>query len=257
MPPLTLDLSGRIALITGASRLVGIGAAVARMFADAGADVAFTHWTPYDRDAFGTTAAEPAALAAELRAKGVRVEPIEMDLGDPGSPVALLDRVEERLGTVSILVNNAAVSIGDSSETISAANLDQHYAVNIRAMALLSAEFARRFAGNDGGRIINMTSGQSVGPMPTELSYITTKGAIEAFTTSFAFGVAGKGITVNAVDPGATNTGWMPPALKDAIAAENGFGRVGMPEDAARLILFLASDAGAWITGQVLHSRGA
>ena len=257
MPPLTLDLAGRITLITGASRLAGIGAAVARIFADAGADIAFTHWTPYDRKDFGTTPSEPAALADELRARGVRVEAIEMDLSDRDAPSALLDLVEERLGTVSILVNNAAVSVGDSFETITAANLDQHYAVNVRAMALLSAEFARRFPGPEGGRIINMTSGQGVGPMPTELSYITSKGAIEAFTTSFAFGVAPRGITVNAVDPGATDTGWMPDELKAAIARDNGFGRVGMPEDAARLILFLASDAARWITGQVLHSRGA
>lgn len=257
MSPLTFDLTGRIALITGASRLAGIGAAVARMFADAGADIAFTHWTPYDRKDFGTTTSEPESLAEELRAKGVRVEAIEIDLSDPGSPFELLDMVEARLGTVNILVNNAAVSIGDSFETITAENLDQHYAVNVRAMALLSAEFARRFPGPVGGRIINMTSGQGVGPMPTELSYITTKGAIEAFTTSFAFGVASRGITVNAVDPGATDTGWMPPGLKEAITRENGFGRVGMPDDAARLILFLASDAGEWITGQILHSRGA
>jgi 3-oxoacyl-[acyl-carrier protein] reductase len=257
MPPLTLDLSGRVALITGASRLAGIGAAVARIFADAGADIAFTHWTPYDREGFGTTPSEPEALARELREQGVRVEAIEADLSDPAAPSALLDTVEERLGAVSILVNNAAVSIRDTFETITAENIDQHYAVNVRAMALLSAGFARRFAGETGGRIINMTSGQGVSPMPGELSYITTKGAIEAFTTSFAFGVASKGITVNAVDPGATDTGWMPPELKDAITKENGFGRVGIPEDAARLILFLASDAGQWITGQVIHSRGA
>lgn len=257
MPPLTLDLTGRIALVTGATRLAGIGTAVCRAFASAGADIAFTHWSPYDRESFGTTASEPEALARELREQGVRVEAIEIDLSDPAAPSALLDTVEERLGTVSILVNNAAVSVGDSFETLTSENLDQHYAVNVRAMALLSTGFARRFSGPDGGRIINMTSGQGVGPMPTELSYITTKGAIEAFTTSFAFGVASRGITVNAVDPGATDTGWMPPELKAAIARENGFGRVGMPEDAARLILFLASDAAGWITGQVIHSRGA
>lgn len=256
MPPLSLDLTGKVALITGASRLVGIGAAVARMFADAGADIAFTHWTSYDRNDFGTTRSEPETLARELRDKGVRVETIELDLSGPDAPFALLDMVEERLGPPTILVNHAAVSIRDSFETITADNLDHHYAVNVRAMALLSAGFARRFSG-ESGRIINMTSGQGVGPMPTELSYITTKGAIEAFTTSFAFGVANKGITVNAVDPGATDTGWMPPELKAAIATESGFGRVGAPDDAARLILFLASDAGGWITGQVIHSRGA
>lgn len=257
MPPISLDLTGRVALVTGASRLVGIGAAVCRAFADAGADIAFTHWTPYDRDAFGTTDAEPRQLETELQGKGVRVAAIRIDLSHSTSPFALLDEVEERLGTASILVNNAAVSINDSVETLTAENLDQHYAVNVRAMALLSAEFSRRFSATSGGRIINMTSGQGVGPMPNELSYITTKGAIEAFTTSFAYGVASRGITVNAVDPGATDTGWMPPELKAAIQHENGFGRVGEPEDAARLITFLASDAASWITGQVIHSRGA
>jgi 3-oxoacyl-[acyl-carrier protein] reductase len=93
--------------------------------------------------------------------------------------------------------------------------------------------------------------------MPSELAYAASKGAIEALTTSMAPDLARKGITVNAVDPGATDTGWMSDDLKAAITAEMAFGRVGLPEDAARLILFLASDAGAWITGQVLHSRGA
>lgn len=257
MPPPTLDLTGKIAIVTGASRLAGIGAAVCRAFADAGADIAFTHWTPYDRASFGTTVSEPQELADELRAKKVRAEAIEIDLSDASAPARLLDMVEERLGTASILVNNAAVSIQDSFETLTAENLDQHYAVNVRAMALLSAEFARRCPGKSGGRIINMTSGQAVGPMPNELSYITTKGAIEAFTTSFAFGVAGKRITVNAIDPGATDTGWMTPELKAGIVRESRFGRTGTPEDAARLILFLASEAGEWITGQVIHSRGA
>jgi 3-oxoacyl-[acyl-carrier protein] reductase len=92
--------------------------------------------------------------------------------------------------------------------------------------------------------------------MPTELAYVATKGAVEAFTTSLAAGVAAKGITVNAVDPGATDTGWMPDDLKAELLARMGFGRLGQPEDAARLITFLASDAAAWITGQIIHSRG-
>jgi 3-oxoacyl-[acyl-carrier protein] reductase len=252
-----LDVTGKIALITGASRLAGIGAAVAGAFAAAGADVAFTHWTPYDAAMYGSSVSEPDQLAAELRGLGARVHTIETDLSDPTSPTRTFDEIEDRLGPVSILVNNAAVSLHDDAMTISADGLDRHYAVNVRGTALLTAEFARRFQFGEGGRVINMTSGQAVGPMPTELSYATTKGAIEALTTSSAPTLAKRGITINAVDPGGTDTGWMTDDLKAAIIAEMGFGRVGMPEDAARLILFLASAAGAWITGQVLHSRGA
>jgi 3-oxoacyl-[acyl-carrier protein] reductase len=255
--PLTLNLNGNIALITGASRKIGIGAAVARAFASAGADVAFTHWSRYDTQNYGTSASEPEALAEELQGYGIRVETIEMDLFQPEAAATLLDEVEQRLGSVSILVNNAAHSVRDDFETLTAESLDRHYAVNVRATTLLSVEFARRFSGESGGRIINLTSGQSVGPMPNELSYAISKGAIETLSTSLAPGVAHKGITVNAVDPGATDTGWMTPQLKEAITAEMAFGRVGLPEDAARLILFLASEAGQWITGQVLHSRGA
>lgn len=251
------DLSRRVALVTGASRLIGIGAEVTRVFARAGADVAFTHWTHYDRELYGSGRDEPEHLAEEIRSFGVRAEPIEVNLSSPTVAPELFDQVESRVGPVDILVNNAAVSINDDIETISSERLDQHYEVNVRATALLSAEMVRRFSREAGGRIINMTSGQGVGPMPDELSYATTKGAIEAFTTSLAPAAARKGITVNAVDPGATDTGWMTDEFKAAIAGDMGFGRVGTPEDAARLILFLASDAGGWITGQVIRSRGA
>jgi 3-oxoacyl-[acyl-carrier protein] reductase len=97
-----------------------------------------------------------------------------------------------------------------------------------------------------------------LGAIPGKIPYIATKGAIEAFTTTFAAEVAPRGITVNAVDPGATDTGWISadPALKRSLLEHAPFGRLGQPEDAARLIAFLASDAGEWITGQVIHSRG-
>ena len=257
LSPGRLDLAGRIALITGATRRIGIGAAIARSFAAAGADIAFTHWSAYDTAMYQASASEPELLAEELRGLGARVSPIEIDLSAASAATVVMDLVERELGPVSILVNNAAYSVNDDVETITAESLDRHYAVNVRTTALLSAEFARRFDAGSGGRIISMTTGQSVGPMPNELSYATSKGAIEAFTTSLAPAVAAKGITVNAVDPGATDTGWMTEAVKAQLTAEMAMGRVGLPEDAARLILFLASDAGQWITGQVIHSRGA
>lgn len=254
----SLDLTGKVAIVTGASRMQGIGAAICLAFAGHGADVLFTHWGSYDR-AYGNGPDEsaPQVLAEKIKQLGRRAHALEIDLAEPDAAQHVIDVTTVTLGRPSILVNNAAFSTTDSFETLDAASLDAHYAVNVRATALLSVTFARSFDAGPGGRIINLTSGQGVTPMPDELSYATTKGAVEAFTTSLAAGVAGKGITVNAIDPGATDTGWMNDDLKVRIAASMATGRVGEPADAARLAVFLASDASAWITGQVIRSRGA
>lgn len=250
-------LSGRVALVTGVGRRRGIGAAICRALAARGADIAFSYWKPYDRKMpWESDEGGAEALLGELRSMGVRAEGIEVDLSLPDSPERLLDAVAERLGPPSILVNNAAHSTRDGYEHLDAATLDAHYAVNLRATALLSVEFARRYTGGPGGRVINLTSGQSLGPMVGELAYAATKGAIEAFTVTLAAEVGHKGITVNAVNPGPTDTGWMTEELKEELAAKFPSGRVGQPEDAARLVAFLASEEGAWISGQVLHSEG-
>src|SRR5207248_1599048 len=128
--------------------------------------------------------------------------------------------------------------------------------VNMRGTLLLSVEFARRFTQSSGGRIINLTSGQGVGAMPGKLPYVATKGAIEAFTITLAAELAPKGITVNAVDPGATDTGWMGEELRQELLQRAPMGRIGQSEDAARLIRFLASEDAGWVTGQIIHSRG-
>lgn len=251
------DLTGRIALVTGASRLRGIGAAVARALAARGADVAFSHWRPYDAAfPWAGEVSEPDDLAAELRHLDVRVAAIACDLSIADAPVRLLDEAESRLGPISILVNNAAYSTHDGFERLDAAMIDAHYAVNMRATMLLSVAFARRFASGSGGRIINLTTGQALGPMPNELAYGATKGAIEAFTRSLAPAVAPLAITVNAVNPGPTDTGWISPELRDALLPKFPMGRLGTPEDAARLIAWLASPEAAWVTGQIIHSEG-
>src|SRR5215204_5935905 len=208
------------------------------------------------RDALGVGRGRPEALLGQLRAAGVRAEGIEMDLSRFDSARLLLDATEERLGRPSILVNTAAYSTRDSFETLDAETLDAHYAVNLRAMALLSVGFARRYPGGPGGRIVNFSSGQSIGPMPEELAYAASKGAIEAFTRTLASEVGHKGITVNAINPGPTDTGWISEELAQELLPKFPLGRIGQPEDAARLVAFLASDEAAWITGQIINSEG-
>jgi 3-oxoacyl-[acyl-carrier protein] reductase len=181
---------------------------------------------------------------------------IECDLSNPGAEVRLLDEIESRLGPLSILINNAAYSTNDGYERLDAATIDAHCAVNMRTAMPLAAQFARRFAADDGGRIINITSGRGLGPMSDELACGATKGAIKAFTRGVAPAVAPKGITVNAVNPGPTDSGWITPQVRDVLLPRFPMGRWGTPIDVARLVAWLASPDAGWVTGQVIHSEG-
>jgi 3-oxoacyl-[acyl-carrier protein] reductase len=252
-------VNGNVALVTGATRLQGIGAAICRALAARGVDVAFSHWRPYDAlFPWSGEASDPDELERGLIALGVRAAAIECDLSDPEAPFRLLDAAEKRLGPVNILVNNAAYSTHDGYERLDAATIDAHYAVNMRGAMLLTVEFARRFTPERGryGRVVNLTSGQGLGPMPDELAYGATKGAIEAFTRSLSPAVAAKGITVNAVNPGPTDSGWISPDLRAALLPKFPLGRLGTPDDAARLVAWLASAESGWVTGQVINSEG-
>lgn len=250
------NLAGRTAIVTGASRRQGIGAAICRRLAQAGANIFFTHWQRYDQEMpWGSDAADPQQLQQELLELGVQAIGFNVDLSNPDAAKAVVERAIAHFGAVSILVNNAAYSVPDSLETLSAAILDATYAVNLRATALLSIEFARRFSG-EGGRIINLTSGQFQAPMIGEIAYAATKGAIDALTLTLSAEVAERGITVNAVNPGPTDSGWITPVLKQELLPRFPGGRLGQPDDAARLVAFLASDEASWITGQIIHSEG-
>ncbi|WP_408009675.1 SDR family oxidoreductase [Pseudalkalibacillus sp. A8] len=246
-----------IALVTGASRLKGIGAATCRSLADSGIDVFFTYWTDYDRQMeWGINEDEPALLQAELKERGIRCERIEVDLSQASNLIVLLKQVEETLGYPDILINNACYSTNDSYATIEEESLDLHYAINVKAVTLLTSYFARGFTKRKGGRVISLTSGQSLEPMRNELSYAITKGSVEHLTKTLVPDLAEKGITINAVNPGPNDTGWMDVDLKKALLPKFPMGRLGTPEDVGRLIRFLASEEAEWITGQVIHSEG-
>ncbi len=179
-----------------------------------------------------------------------------MDLSDALAPVKLFDCAEAKLGQATILINNATYSVSATHENLTAEIIDKHYQVNIRGTMLLSSEFAKRFTQRHGGRIINLTSGQSIGPMVGNIAYAATKGAVDAFTITLSAEVSSKGITVNAINPDPTDTGWMNDEDKKNILSKSAVGRIGNPNDAARLIGFIAGEDADWITGQIIHSEG-
>jgi 3-oxoacyl-[acyl-carrier protein] reductase len=206
---------------------------------------------------WGAEEDELALLQRQVQALGVRCEHLMIDLGAADAPQRVVQMAQAQLGPASILVNNAVHDDTTAPfDELDAPTLDAYYAVNMRGTVLLSIEFARQFAGPGGGRIINLTSGQGRGAMPGKLAYAATKGAIEAFTVTLAVEVAPRGITVNAVDPGPTDTGWMTEEGKRELLPRFPMGRVGQPEDAARLITFLASQDAGWVTGQIIRSTG-
>ncbi|MEH7169698.1 SDR family oxidoreductase [Priestia megaterium] len=252
-------LINKIAVVTGASRAKGIGTEICRELAREGANIFFTHWSKYDRlmdycneDDFKWS----KHLMEEIRSLGVRCESMELDLSQPDAPRKLLDEVQNKLGSPSILVNNATHSVDVDFRSIDADILDAHYNVNVRGTCLLTVEFARLIEGKHGGRIINMVSGQDKSPEHGNLAYVATKGAVSTFTKSVAIELAPLKITVNAVDPGPTNTGWMSSELKEELLPKFPMGRLGEPRDAAKLVIFLASEESEWITGQIIHSDG-
>ena len=243
--------SESIALVTGVSHSQGIGAASCLELAKKGSTIFFTHWEAEDKWV--------ETFQQELIDKhDIRCSNMAIDLSKSTSAVDILNRVTDELGLPTILVNNAAHPTRDGYKKLDAKTLDDHYVVNMRATFLLSVEFAKRFEqeGKSMGRIINLTSGQALGPMTDELAYAATKGAISAFTLSLSAEVAPLGITVNAVNPGPTDTGWMTEEVKEDLTKQFLSGRMGMPKDAARIVSFLASEEAEWITGQVIHSEG-
>ena len=254
------SLRGRVALVTGVSRRQGIGRAIAARLAARGADLFVTHFRPHDEDQpWG--ADDIAAVLDEVRAHRAdpaqRVVDLHADLAAPGVPEEVVARAVEEFGHVDILVCNHARSGGDGPlGELTAEMLDAHWAVNTRSALLLTQAFAAQHDGRAGGRVVFMTSGQGQGPMPGEVAYAAAKAALAGITLTLADQLADAGITINTVNPGPVDTGYMTPELTRAVAPMFPLGRGGEPDDPARLIAWLVSDEGRWMTGQVLHTEG-
>jgi 3-oxoacyl-[acyl-carrier protein] reductase len=248
-----LPLEGRVAVVTGAGRRAGIGFATARRLVDAGASVLVHAWTPYDVREYGAPDGEARAAIEELRAGGGRVELLEADFSDADAPARVIAAAREAFGRVDILVVNHTRSSHLPLEELTAEELDASLHENVRAALLLVKEFAAQHDGREGGRVIMMTSGQHIAPMAGEIPYAVSKGALHQATKTLAEVLIDRRITVNTVNPGPTDTGW---GLAEIEPKSMPLGRWGEPDDAARLIAWLCTDDGRWITGQVIDSEG-
>jgi len=250
-------MNRRIAIITGVSRLKGIGRAICCELAKRDFDIFFTYWTEYDRQMpWEVNKNEPELIQQEIINLGVKCEKLELDLSSENAIEILFSKVKNKLGSPLVLVNNATYSTETKIDNLTANELDNHYEINIKATTLLTVEFIKQFRFTSNGRIINLSSGQSLGQMPNEIAYAITKGAVETLTYTLSQEIASRGITINAVNPGPNDTGWMDEKLKTQLTDQFPMKRIGKPEDTAKLIGFLTSEDAEWITGQIIHSEG-
>ena len=244
-----MNMSGRNALITGVSRRAGIGFAIVRRLLDQGANVFVQGWTPHD--AAQDWGAEPGGTEGVAQELGVGF--VEADFAAADAPAQVVAAARDALGPLDILVVNHARSGDGRLAELTAAELDAFLHENVRASLLLVKEFAAQHEG-DSGRVVLVTSGIHKGPMPGELAYGVSKGALLVATPTLADELADRGITVNCINPGPTDTGW---GLADVDPARRmPAGRWGEPDDAARLVAWLCSDDARWLTGQVIDSEG-
>jgi 3-oxoacyl-[acyl-carrier protein] reductase len=243
-------LAGRVAVVSGAG--TGLGTAIARALAEAGADLMLHYRTSVE---------SLARVADDCRALGRRVETHQADFAeDPGSAAMLVDAAAARLGRVDILVNNAAVTTKMAPfETLGREIFEETLAVNVTAPFLATQAAARHMiAAGRGGRIINIGSVHARVSAPGAAAYDTSKGAIVALTAASAVALGQYRITVNCVAPGAIvverydDVDWD----EDWFISRTPIGRNGRPEDIAATVRFLAGDEAGFISGETLAVDG-
>ena len=245
--PSSRPLAGKVALVTGASR--GIGRAIAERLSHDGAAVVVN---------YTQSAAQADEVVAALLASGGQAVAVQADVRQPAAIQRLFEQVAQQFGHLDILVNNAGVAgrgpLGTLDETAYAHIFD----LNVRGVVLATQEAIRRF-GPDGGRVISLSSVMGNRAVPGSSLYAASKAALDSLTKSWAGELGARGITVNAVAPGITETDMgkaIPAPVQQSAISRTAMGRVGQPQEIADVVSFLASHEARWITGQTIYADG-
>lgn len=243
-------LSNKVAIVTGASK--GIGAAVAKALAAAGARVVVN---------YSSSRAGAEQVVADIVARDGKAIAVHADVSKAAEVKRLFAETERAFGRVDVLVNNAGVYKFQPLEQLEEAEFHRQFAINVLG-PLLSTKEALNYFGPEGGNVINISSVVSENSTPNTAVYSATKGALDAITRVLSKELAGRKIRVNTIAPGATVTegardlGIIGSDFEQQIIAQTPLGRVGTPEDIAKVAVFLASDDSAWLTGEWLRASG-
>jgi glucose 1-dehydrogenase len=254
----TPGLKGKNVLVTGGSS--GIGQAIAVRFAEHGANVAINYLTTPDEAA--ATEEQVHACVRKVQQHGVRDVLVQGDVTCEDDVVRMVGEATERLGGLNILVNNAGIQISRPSADLASAHFDEVLAVNLRGSFLCAREAIKGFLADERpGVVINVSSVHEVIPKPNYLGYSVSKGGMQNLTRTLALEYGGRGIRVNGVGPGATitpiNRAWVDDPVKaEMVTSHIPLGRAGTADEMAGVCAFLASDDGAYITGQTIFVDG-
>jgi 3-oxoacyl-[acyl-carrier protein] reductase len=244
------NLKGKVAIVTGASK--GIGAGIARSLGKAGASVVVNYAASRDG---------ADRVVAEIQAAGGKAIAVQGDVANSADVKRIFAVSKEAFGAVDVLVNNAGIYGFAPIDQANEQDFHRQFDTNVLGIVLATKEAVAQF-GDKGGSVINVGSVVSKKGIPGASIYSATKGAVDALTRSLAVELGPRGIRVNTIAPGPVETegthaaGMVGSDFLNGIVATTPLGRIGQPDDVAKVVVFLASDESAWLTGERLSASG-